>query len=228
MVRNHPVHLVSTPQEGQGIARQITSPCLLQSCSCSPPSPSQPGTKTSAQASHSCIHTAHNHPVPCKGIIRQSLARDWRFVTSIICISWRRAGPRLLWEKPSSLLRVPQLMEGLIDLLITIMLFFSIARKKWPPWNAAFVSAETNMAQILQHRATVSGLATPLLVKECASAPFPACCAEPFTMGTSDEYRLLPLLSGQPNPRQICYRFTCRVTWFLGPVRKKITLLSSK
>lgn len=124
LVCNHPVPLCSTPQEGQGIARQNTSPCLLQPCSCSPPPLSQPGTKSSAQASHSCIHAAHNHPISCKGIVCQSLARDWRFVTSIVCIYWRRAGPRLLWENPSSLLRVPQLMEGLIDLLITIMLFF--------------------------------------------------------------------------------------------------------
>lgn len=84
------------------------------------------------------------------------------------------------------------------------------------------------MAQILQGRMAASGVATPLLVKECASAPDPVCGAEPFATGTSDEYRLLPPLSGLPNPRQICYRFTCGVTWFLGPVRKKITLLSSE
>lgn len=84
------------------------------------------------------------------------------------------------------------------------------------------------MAQNLQPRMAAPSVATPLLVKECASAPFPVCGVELLAMGTSDEYRLLPPLSSLPNPRQICYRFTCGVTWFLGPVRKKITLLSSE
>lgn len=71
-----------------------------------------------------CVRTAHMHPASRKGVIRQSLARDLRFVTGIICIYWRRAGPSLLWEKPSTPPRVPQLVEGLIDLLITIVLLF--------------------------------------------------------------------------------------------------------
>lgn len=61
-------------------------------------------------------------PTSCTGVISQSLAGDLRFVTGIICVYWRRAGPSLLWEKPSPPPGVPQLMEGLIDLLITIML----------------------------------------------------------------------------------------------------------
>lgn len=41
------------------------------------------------------------------------------------------------------------------------------------------VSAEAIMAQILQPRMEAPGIATPLLEKECASAPFPVSGAEP-------------------------------------------------
>lgn len=70
-------------------------------------------------------------------------------------------------------------MEGLIDLLITIMLLLFNALKDWPPWNAAFVCAEAIVAQILQPRTAAPGVATPLLEKECASVPFPVSGAEP-------------------------------------------------
>lgn len=111
------------------------------------------------------------HPTPCTSVISQSLARDLRLLTGIMCVYWRRAHPSLLWEKPSSPPRVPQLMEGLIDLLITIMLLLFNALKDWPPWNAAFVSAEATMTQILPPRTAAPGVATPLLEKECASVP---------------------------------------------------------
>jgi len=110
-------------EKERGVGSRSQAPACCSHAAALPPRP-QPGTVSAAQASYSHVRTAHTHPACCEGVVRQSLARDLRFVAGIICIYWRRAGPGLLWEKPGSPSRVPWLTEGLTDLLITIMLLF--------------------------------------------------------------------------------------------------------
>lgn len=88
--------------------------------------------------------------------------------------------------------------------------------------TVALDPAEAIVAEIPPHGTAASGTAAPLLLpvpcKNLPALPFPTRGAETFAAGTPDEYRMWPPLRGR---RQICCRFTCRVTCFLDPGRKK-------